>query len=241
MIKLFANGCVLILTGMLVFISSCKKDTPATAIDLGYAYFPDQAGKYVIYDVDSIVYDDFQHDTDIYKFLIKEKTESIYTDNSGRPTLRIERYKKTYDPNKSYDSIPWKLKDVWCANLTGSSAEKVEENIRYVKLIFPIEKNKTWNGNSFNILSEWEYKYTDINMPKAYGVLNFDSTLLVMQKNYQDLIQKHYYTEVYAKNVGMIYKEVFDVHSGTINSLPVENRIESGLHMKMQVIAYGTE
>lgn len=234
---------ILLLTISIIFCCfiSCKKDTPTATPDVGYSYFPNDAGRYIIYDVDSTVYDDFEHDTDIYKFLIKEKVASLYSDNSGRTTQRIERYRKIYDPNKSYDLIPWTLKDVWSANLTNTSAEKVEENVRYVKLIFPIEKDKTWNGNSFNISNEWKYKYTDINTTRSYGSLNFESTLLVTQKNYEDVIQKQYYTEVYAKNVGMVYKEIIDIYSGTINSLPVENRIESGMQMKMQVIAYGTE
>ena len=232
---------LLLFVGMFFCAPSCKKDTGTTP-DVGYSYFPNTVGRYVVYDVDSVVYDDFLQDTLYYKFRIKEKAESVYADNSGRPTIRLERYRKMYDANKSYDSIPWTLKDIWAENRTATAAEKVEENIRYVKLIFPVEKGATWNGNSFNTFSEWKYKYTTVDKPAVYGNLNFDSTVFVTQTDYQDLIQKKYYVEVYARNVGMIYKEAFDVYSDVIKpGIPVEDRIKAGTHTKMTVVSYGTE
>ena len=62
---------------------SCKKDK-STAPDLGYNYFPDQVGRYVVYDVDSFYYNDFTNQTDTFKFQLKEKIQSIYYDNQNR-------------------------------------------------------------------------------------------------------------------------------------------------------------
>src|SRR3990167_8625748 len=85
-------------------IYSCKKD-PSPALDLGYNYFPDAVGTYVVYNVDSIFYDDFNVNpsnhispADTFKFQLKEKIQSVYTDNEGRPALRLERYVKYYVP-----------------------------------------------------------------------------------------------------------------------------------------------
>src|ERR1700757_476515 len=89
--------------GLFFVFQGCKKDHPVTA-DAGYSYFPNNIGHYCIYDVDSTVYDDFNHDTLNYKYQVKEVIESYYTDNEGRQAMRIERYKRPYIDTIPYDS-----------------------------------------------------------------------------------------------------------------------------------------
>ncbi|MBL7892358.1 MAG: hypothetical protein JNL63_06990 [Bacteroidia bacterium] len=211
-------------------IYSCKKDQDTSALDIGYGYFPNQSGKYIIYDVDSIVKNSFTKQVDTFKFQVKEVIESVFNDNTGRPTLRLERYRKYYSKTVAYDSMSWVLTDVWSANLTSTSAEKVEENVRYVRLIFPVEKYKTWNGNAYNTIGEWNYKYTEIDKAKTVGGIAFDSTLTVVQFEDENLIDKKYYREMYAKNVGLIYRQIIDVHSDSIQTaVPIMNRVTSGI------------
>ena len=70
---------------------SCKKDA-ALAPDLGYNYFPDQVGRYGVYNVDSFFYDDFNNKVDTFKFQLKEKIQSIYTDNQMKYYIDIGLY-----------------------------------------------------------------------------------------------------------------------------------------------------
>ncbi len=121
-------------------ISSCKKDA-ASKPDLGYNYFPGQVGRYIVYNVDSTFYDDFADSSRNYKFQLKEKIQSVFTDNQNRPAIRLERYVKYYNPAIAYSSMPWQLRNVWVENITATTAEKVEENIRFVKLAFPVKEN----------------------------------------------------------------------------------------------------
>ena len=60
---------------LFVFSFSCRKKKTETSLDVGYDYAPTLLGKYVVYDVDSTVYDDFNDDTVYYKYRIKEKLE----------------------------------------------------------------------------------------------------------------------------------------------------------------------
>ncbi len=209
-------------------VTGCKKEKNNLP-DAGYSYFPDQPGTYVVYDVDSVVYDDFNNTVDTFRFQIKETIQSIYQDNSGRPTMRIERYKRKYNKNIAYNLIPWVLVDVWAANRTNTAAEKVEENIRYTKLAFVVQKEKKWNGNAQNTLGPQDYEYTDVDVPLSIGGASFDSTLTVLQQDHENLIEKQYYAESYARNTGMIYKKIIDVTSNTINSQYIMDRITSGL------------
>ena len=128
----------IILIFMCLLFSSCKKDAPSdTTLNQGYNYFPGEVGSYIIYEVDSIAYDDKSHAPDTTRYLLKEVFASTFTDNSGRPTLRLERFIKMYNDSIPYDSLNWTGPRVWYANITSNTVEKVEENIRYIKLVFP--------------------------------------------------------------------------------------------------------
>ncbi len=239
-------------------IVSCKKDQ-AIEPDLGYNYFPDQIGRYVVYDVDSFFYDDFNVDPisriapiDTFKFQLKEKIQSVYLDNQNRPTLRLERYVKYYNPAVAYSALPWVLRNVWAENRTARTAEKVEENTRFVKLIFPVKKSKSWNGNAQNSNGEMDYKYSFINLSKNIGGNVFDSTLEVEQQNYIDILSKSYCVEQYAKNAGLVYKKVILIQSqpdpnwipsqfSAFYAIPIMQRVNKGTQYIWTVNSYGIE
>jgi hypothetical protein len=233
---------------------SCKKDS-STTVDVGYDYFPIKTGAYIIYDVDSTYYDDFYVPSKATnnKFLLKEKIQSIFNDNLNRPTARLERYVKYYDSIVSYDSIPWTLKDVWVENLTAFTAEKVEENVRFVRLVFPVQLNKSWNANSQNFLNEQDFTYNSVDVAANIGGIKFDS---VLQTVYDDgggiLTSRNYFTEKYARRVGLIYKQEINVQSqpptnATTAQLqifyaqPILQRITSGYQYTWTIRSSGVE
>jgi hypothetical protein len=249
----------LILSG----ISSCSKD-PGSVPDMGFNYFPDKVGTYVVYNVDSIVYNrnnmNYPAVIDTFKFQIKEKIESIYTDNEGRPTMRLERYVKYFNDTIPYSNMNWILRDIWAQNKNLRTAEKVEENIRFIKLLFPVKEGQEWNGNSQNTNGEENYKYAFFDQRRTIGNILFDSVLQVTQQDESSLVRKIYYEEKYARNVGLIYKRVIDVDSQynpLWNQPPILPylsdslsifypkdiliRASSGFHYTMTVISYGTE
>ena len=190
----------------------CKKEQ-APVIYMGYDYFPSNVGHYVIYQCDSVYYNPYssntpRFDTEIYQ--IKEVIDSIYPDNEGRPTMRIVRYKRlNVDSATPWSSIVLPEK-VWSGNLLSTTAQRVEDNYRYIKLLFPVSLNATWNGNAYNVLGTDNYLYTSVNAPATIGTTHFDSTLTVFQLSNSTLLQFQYYQEQYAAGVGLVYKEVID-------------------------------
>jgi hypothetical protein len=195
-----------------------------------------------VYDVDSIVYTDLPADTFYYKYRIKEKLVDNFTDNQGRPAIRMERYIKMYNPNKSYDSIPYTMKEVWMVNADNRSIQVVESNIRYTKLIFPIELNASWNGNAGNNLGSSNYSYGYIDNAETINSKNLAAVLQVKQKDEKTLIAKQYYTEKYAKDIGLVYRDIQDIYSNTVVAgVDIENRIEKGLIYKQTLVSYGYE
>ena len=192
----------------LILITSSCQDSPVEPVPFDTSYFPLSTGKFIIYEVDSIVMSDFFNTTDTVHYQLMEAVDSAYTDAGGRQAFRIIRSR--------LDSLngAWRIIDVWSANVTETTAEKVEENLRFIKLSFPVLLNKTWAGNSYIntdsplvYLDDWEYKYTDVNETFDTYAGTFDSVITVLQHEDINAIQTVLYQEKYAKQVGMIYKE----------------------------------
>ncbi len=229
---------------MLYSVASCKKKATEAPPDVGYDYAPVTLGKYVVYDVDSTVYDDFKKDTIYYKYRVKEKLAETITDNEGRAGIKLIRYIKRYNPQVNYDQMAWTIKDVWSYTKTATTLEVVEENVRYTKLSFPVTPDATWNGNAYNNLGNWNYKYLFTGQVNAVNGMVFSNVLCVEQKDdkRKNVIHRQYYIEKYAKNIGMIYREVTDLYSNTVVAgVPVEQRIEKGVIYKLNYVTHGVE
>lgn len=215
---------------VLVVIFSCKKDKE-DPVDFKYEYTPTTIGQYVVYDVMEVFHDDavLIHDTIYYK--LKEKIESSFTDDQGRPSLRIERFKlDTASGN-------WEISDVWHSTRTTTRYEKVEEDERFIRLVFPVKEGTEWNGNAYNSLDEWEYENTDVDVARSYNGLNFSNTTRVEHINEFNFVQRIYSFEVYAKHIGLVSKYYKNL---TIDGFDSTN-VSTGSELYMNVISYGVE
>ena len=224
------NNRIILFFLIIFFGLGCKKDKLPPS-DVGYDYFPNQIGKWVIYDVDSIVYNDFTNEIDSFHFQIKELIESDYVDSEGRVANRLHRYKRIGAGES------WSIKDVWSIVKTNKTAERLEENVNYVKLSFPAGVGGSWDGNAANIYDEWMYQYTDYDSQYTLGNLSFDSTLTVLQRDENLGIEKDYYVEVYAKHVGLIYKQSIHLEQDFVD--PTWTNPKKGFVYTMKAISYG--
>ncbi|MDZ4666042.1 MAG: hypothetical protein SGJ15_14280 [Bacteroidota bacterium] len=223
-------------------LTSCKKKTEDATSVLGLDYYPTKLGKFVIYDVDSTVYNDLTLDTVRYKYRIKEKLVESFTDNEGRPAIRLERFIKMYNPNKLYDSIPYTIKEVWMVNADDKKIQVAESNIRFTKMIFPVALNVIWNGNANNNLGELMYAYFIIDKAETINGNALSKVLTVKQRDERTLISVHYNIEKYSKGIGLVYREIKDIYSNTVvANIPVEQRIEKGFIYKQTLVSYGNE
>lgn len=223
--KLIMIFLTLIVASVLVM---CSKDDTAP-YDVGYDYFPYSPGVWHHYDVDSTVWDDFTGETYYYNSQILEVVESYFTDQEGNKALRIERYFRNSDTSE------WVISDVWYANLKPATAEKVEENVRFVKLAFPVRMNNTWNGNALNSLNSEEYEYEDIDVPLSISGMLYDSTVTVLHQYNVNLIEEDIRYEVYARGVGMIKKYTKTV----TKNIAQPDQIVSGVLIEYRLRNYG--
>ncbi len=191
---------LVILFGVASSFYSCKEEIqPEPAI--GEEYFTNEIGTWLEYTVDTIFQDVNSNVHDTNHFYRRDLLESNFTDAVGRPSVRIERYKRM-QPTDS-----WGIADIWYQTVTENAAERIEENVRYIKMKFPMKDGDIWNGNLYNIEDAWNYTVTKMHQPFDINGLHFDSTVTIEQIDSTNLVQRLYGKEVWAKNVGLVYKK----------------------------------
>ncbi len=223
---------------MVLVSTGCKKESQVPEIDFMYEYYPEKVGQWIIYDVDSTIYNKYFDTIYTITLQVKEVIESKFLDNEGRVTNRIERYER--------DTIgdPWVIKDVWASTRTATTLEVVEENLRFIKLIFPPVEGVTWLGNSYisavdelSWYKDWEYEYIEVDEPRIFGGKVFTNTATVLQNDdNSNLLRLIYFTESYGKNVGMIYRENLYL---TRSNITPGSPWTDGYILKMTVNSYG--
>ncbi|AEA45999.1 hypothetical protein [Fluviicola taffensis] len=215
-----------ILTFFLVLAGtqSCKKKS--TEVDMGYDYFPQNEGHYVVYSVHEIYIDT---DKDTFDYYIKAVVGEPITDNSGRIARKYERY------SSNSANGPWTIKDVWTSIIDGPRAELVEENNRTIKLIFAPSESADWNMNAYNTLEALDCYYSNLNQPYSINSTNLPTTVTVEQEDFTSFIDSRRKYEVYAKGIGMVHKYFKDYE--ILNGNP--NNVKKGHFLEMKMVSYG--
>lgn len=224
---LYAMKHVFTLLVCILIISSCKRKTDNEVRAIGREYYNEKIGSWIIYKVDSLVFSDFNQQTqriDTFQYQVKEVLAERFLNAVGNETNRIERFKRIHDTDE------WRITNVWTTNINNVSFEKVEENARYVKMVFPVAENKYWNGNQYNLFPEWDYTFRNIKKPATVNGNVFSNTISVIQKDSTDnnFIEKRFAMEIYASGIGMIYKQM--------DTVEVQNNIKKGLNYRQSIL-----
>ena len=178
-----------------------------------YNYFPIEIGHTWIYDVDSIGYDDNTGKTviDTFSYQYKETITENFIDADGKQSQKLARY---YRKN-NLDT--WVSVNVWVVKKDNLRAEKVQENIRFVKLVFPLSINSFWNGNMYNNLVSDNYFVDYFDKPSTVNGINYNQTIKVRRDSSINAIEEIRQLEIYARNIGLVYYQ-----SDSINTQPID-------------------
>jgi hypothetical protein len=225
---------LLCILALLAFVS-CHKENEIPA-DIEFAadkqYFPLETDKALIYKVTEITIDKPSDYYDTVIYYLRERVDIPFVDNEGDTAYRIERYKS---PTQNYY---WTISDVWESKITTYTAEKVEENQRFIKIKFPLAIGKYWNGNLKNELDDKNCTITSLSTIYSNGNLHLDSCLSITRDSSVTQISKLYNAEIYARGIGLVYKETTDINSQeVIYGVPIENRIHRGTIYRQELIS----
>lgn len=201
------------------FVISCAKQSETLSIIAAKDLYPMQVGKTFTYRLDSTVVATFGASLQKKSYLSKDSIESSFVDNQGRKSYRIFRY-----ITDTLLSKPYQYTATYYATIDSNKIEYVDDNLRFIDLVNPVSLNTTWKGNSYintttnsdnYYLNNWQYQYQNINesFTVKKGVIN--NTVTILQQNESSATNfdpnfyhnKTYSIEVYAKGIGLIYKD----------------------------------
>lgn len=203
-----------------LIFSACKKDPEVITSDAISDFAPLAVGKYITYQLDSLVYQNFGTSKTIISYQVKYEVSDLVKDNLDRPAYRITRYIRKAASNQ------WVPDNSFSAINTGLSLEFIENNMRFLKMKLPIKDGYSWKGNSYidtysfnsdvKYLDDWDYMYDSLNTPITLGNITLDNTVKVDQRDeiignpsdpnsYSEI---NYSSENYAKGIGMVYRRM---------------------------------
>ncbi|MCC6816199.1 MAG: hypothetical protein IT267_07305 [Saprospiraceae bacterium] len=235
---------------LLIINFSCKEENIIlTEEQLGYNYFPVQIGDSKIYKTDSIY---FQKSNSIYNDTSTSFTMELVSDTFRRSDGNLVYNISVF--NRKDESKDWVLVDNYFIIKTKSNIEKQEDGLNYIKLIFPIRKFVSWNGNIqlsqenqlkingefFQPFKYWNgtsYYYKDIQ--ENYSQLNklYPQVAIVEEIDYDDDLNRIYSEARYALNVGLIYREFWILSTEVINpELSWIEKAQYGIILKQALI-----
>lgn len=244
-----------------LLLSNCsKREVEEVLIDYGYEYFPLGVGRVWEYEVDSIIYRSAGNSiaADSTRTFAREIIVDTFTDNAGNLLYRAERFERPSD------TLPWQIRQVFTLSRGERQAYRTEENLRFIKLPFPLREGDTWDGNAFfdpsltvfiagegiRMFNAWSYRVLSLGVPQILGAFSFAETITVQNADSRsNLIELRVATEQYAKGVGLISRQ-FDILDtqcrvccngdigGVCQALPWEAKAEKGFSLRQRLIYY---
>ncbi len=181
-----------------------------------------------IYQVDTIYIADKIETRSQAKYVITD----TFRDNQNRLSYIMDIFTRSRDggiwkPSRVVTLTPEVLVQTTTTPPAGTPLNGLlygQDGIQFEKLVFPIIQGQSWLGNrlvpsndpDYTLLKNWNYTYQNVNHSYNNGYVNYDNTVTVLENdesvNYPTLdsalyAYRIYAKEVYAYNVGMVYKE----------------------------------
>jgi hypothetical protein len=201
--KQWAGRWILLVCGyvMQACNPTCKE---CTELPEGAAFFPIEVGRFIAYEVNEEEVT-LGRPAVVRNYQWKEVIAERYTDPAGQPAYRIARFRRNTDGQR------WEPDSTFTLRVFADHAVRNENGHDFVKMVFPVGEKAVWNGNIYNTLGEDSYELRNINKPYNVGTAGFDRTATVIQQNDSTLVNQDKRIEVYAAEVGLIYRERINV------------------------------
>jgi hypothetical protein len=207
----------LIVVSLILAIVACNVDPVVQpGVDNSEDYFPLEVGRYIEYQIDSIVFDDAPggNTKDTVTFQVREEIVTYNVSVSGDTLYYIHRFRR------NLPSLPWVLTDVWTAHYDENNALRTEENLTFRKMTMPLYKGLKWTATAYinpqtsvQIGTEnlepyeyWESSVESIDDSAHVGAFVFPTgqVMQVIQTDSDDDLMKRYVHETYARGIGLV-------------------------------------
>ena len=128
--------------------------------------------------------------------------------------------------------------------------KKKLENLKFIKLSFPIKLSKNWDGNAFfdsktiqivgeesmEFFKEWNYQIESIQ-PEIVSGVSYDEVVTVQEANFETAIELRKSMSQYARGIGLVSRsqKILDTQCITCTT-PWEEKAEKGLILTQVLI-----
>ena len=204
---------------VIIALFSCEQQTTDVfSIDFGYNYLPVEVGKFYEYRSDSIIYDPSETGTEILSSstFVREEIVDTTTDNTGETWYIIER------SERSDEAQQWQIRRVYRISRSEDQALRNEDNLDLVTMVFPLEEGKEWDATQFfdetlivTVAGESIEQYKSwgaqlVRLGQSYTVegMEFEDVAEVRYADNENLIERRFAQEVYARDIGLVYREM---------------------------------
>lgn len=216
--------------------------------ELGLNYYPVALGKFWDYRLDSVWYK-LSNQVEQHRSVsfIREEIVDTFRDVTGQLIYRLDVFQST-------DTVSgWELIDSYFLETNDRLVVKREKGLSYIKLVFPPQTGKSWNGNihihpktQINIQGEflepfdqWLYYFEYVDRNESINGIHYKDVCKVVEVDDENIIQKRYSSALYSRNVGLIYKELLLLETqNTDTSVPFEDRAEKGMILKQTLVSH---
>jgi hypothetical protein len=229
---------------LLAVIAGCASEDPVDP-DSGFNYFPLKTGMSWVYLVEEVTINQGQESIATYELQVTVTDSS--RNSSGGYVYILNRATRTSE------NTLWQTLDTWSATRLNNQMTQNEGNIVYVKMIFPPSDGLKWNGNEYNNLpnngnlfngSESEfYMVTDFDQSISLETgLEYPKTMKVIQNDFTDaIVGRDERSEIYARNIGLIEKEVIQLEYCTTPGCLGQQKVDKGVIYRQTLKAYAAQ
>ena len=219
-------------TSLLRCSSPCSDCAPAAT---GAEFFPLKEGAFVEYEVQEQAFALGQAAV-VRSYQWKELIAEKYQDITGQTAYRIVRFRRANDTQR------WQADSTITLRLGIDQAVRNENGRDYVKMLFPVYEKATWNGNVYNNLGEDKYELKNVGKPFKVGTQSFERTATVIQQNDSTLVDQNRRIEVYAADVGLVYRESINLQFCSSSPACVgKGQVDFGLRQYVRFKRAGVE
>lgn len=205
---------------MIPFLWGCTRSEDLPVAGSIPQYMPLEAGRSIYYRLDSTIYPIQGTAKKVRSYLVRDRVDGPTRDQQGRMAWRIIRSFR-----HPADTTRWTDQDQFLAIPAGNTLEWLEDNNRVIRLVDPIREGYRWAGNRFinttsdparQYLEGWRFTYLNAGKPWQASDRLYPEALTVLQQDDRigNPADRNRYSsidrsmEVYAKGLGLVYREV---------------------------------
>ena len=242
--KMLKNIPLYITSIILITFCSCSEEIKVLPEDtLGLQYYPIEIGNYRTYQVDSTIIANqgaFRESSSSY---VKEEIVNVIISETGDSTYIIKR------SESETLAGPFVAKDVWTVSKTLENVTRNEENLSFIKMLFPIRVGDKWEGNLFDQLTEVNvanqnllvYLEWESEVLSDFGTLPefpaMSNIVHIQHADYDNDIHKRSAQEWYAPNVGLVKATTVVYYTQRVGA-SWEEKVESGFTINKLLVDY---